>query len=132
MRSWWKRSAATWIDEADEFDLEIFSGVRALDPDGATGLLRELVEAFLSDVDEKLPRIRASIDAADAASLHAITHQMKSSAGSLGLMRVSRLCREIDEDARTGGVSRGATLLSTLESALGSARDWLTRQAEPA
>ena len=124
--------AATWIDEADEFDLEIFSGVRALDPDGATGLLRELVDAFLSDVDEKLPRIRASIDAADAASLHAITHQMKSSAGSLGLMRVSRLCREIDEDARTGGVSRGATLLSTLEAALGSARDWLTRQAEPA
>jgi len=112
-----------------EFDDASIEAVLSLDPDGELGLVKELVETFRHDAAAKLTGLRERITAGDAAGVHALTHQLKSSAGSLGLARVMHLSRVIDEDSRRGGLERATALIDELEACLASGLSWLEAKA---
>lgn len=117
-------AAAGGADEA-EFDLACLESVAALDADGALGLIKELVSTFERDSQEKIDSVRRQLQAGDAAAIHALTHQLKSSSGTLGLTRVYRLSRQIDDDARLGSLAQATALVGQLEEALIAGRAWL-------
>lgn len=108
-----------------EFDVACLKAVAALDPNGEIGLIRELATTFARDSQEKIDGIRRQLDAGDAGAIHALTHQLKSSSGTLGLLRVYTLSRQIDDDARKGGLTVAQALFGQLETALASGRAWL-------
>ena len=112
-----------------EFDDASIEAVLSLDPDGELGLVKELVETFRHDAQAKVAGLRERIAAGDAAGVHTLTHQLKSSAGSLGLARVMRLSRDIDEDSRRGGLERAIALIDALESGLETGLVWLEAKA---
>lgn len=116
-------SAAAGSDA--EFDLACLESVAALDADGALGLINELVSTFERDSQEKIDGVRRQLQAGDAAAIHALTHQLKSASGTLGLSRVYRLSRQIDDDARLGGLAQATALIGQLEEALIAGRAWL-------
>lgn len=115
-------------DTDPEFDLDAIQAIIELDPQGEAGLVRELVETFTQDSNEKMTQIRSHLATGDAAAIHALTHQLKSSAATLGLAKFSRLSRAIDEDARHGGLEITRLLVDELGEALAAGQVWLTRQ----
>jgi len=112
-----------------EFDLEAWRAIAELDPSGESGLVAELTETFIRDVGEKLQSLRSLLSAGDAEGIHRLTHQIKASAATLGLMRMSRISRTIDEDARRGGLETAARMLDELESTFVSGSAWLRAHA---
>jgi HPt (histidine-containing phosphotransfer) domain-containing protein len=121
------RSDSTGRDA--DFDLEAWRAIAELDPTGETGLVAELTDTFIRDAGEKLGELRGHLAAGDAAGVHRLTHQLKSSAATLGLMRMSRISREIDEDARRGGLDAATRLIDALETAFASGSAWLRARA---
>lgn len=115
-------------DTDPEFDLDAMQAIIELDPQGEAGLVRELVETFTQDSNEKMAQIRSHLASGNAAAIHALTHQLKSSAATLGLARFSRLSRAIDEDARHGGLTVARELVDALGEALANGQAWLVRQ----
>lgn len=115
-------------DGEPEFDLDAMQAIIELDPDGEGGLVAELVETFVQDAGAKIAQLRQRVASGDAAGIHALTHQLKSSSATLGLMRLSRISRTIDDDARHGGLELAARLVGELESAFASGREWLQAQ----
>lgn len=119
------RPPAGPADDELEFDLDAWKAIVELDPDGEAGLVKELADTFIGDAEDKLAELRGCLSASDAAGVHRLTHQLKSSAATLGLLRMSRISRTIDEDARRGGLETATRLLGALEAAYASGRDWL-------
>ncbi|MEN9314285.1 MAG: hypothetical protein RIS35_678 [Pseudomonadota bacterium] len=115
-------------DMDPEFDLDAMQAIIELDPSGEAGLVRELVETFTQDSNQKLTQLRRHLSSGDAAAIHAVTHQLKSSSATLGLARFSRLSRAIDEDARRGGLETARKLVDELDAALVDGQAWLMRQ----
>lgn len=108
-----------------EFDLDAFQAILELDPGGEAGLARELVDTFIQDAGQKIVQVRSRLSAGDAAGIHTLTHQLKSSAATLGLTLLSRISRTIDDDARHGGLEVASRLVADLESAFASGCAWL-------
>jgi HPt (histidine-containing phosphotransfer) domain-containing protein len=90
---------------------------------GDDDFVRELVEAYLSEATGYLDAMTAAASAGDAAAMVRPAHTLKSSSATMGAMRLSAICRGIEEagrDARfddmTGDVERArATWAETLE-----------------
>ena len=72
--------------------------------------LSKLLADFALDLDRRL----AGLDQATTADLASATHALKSLAGQLGFAQLSRLCADIEQEARKGG---GLHLVEELRSA---------------
>ena len=112
-------------DGEPEFDLDAMQAIIELDPDGEAGLVAELVQTFVQDAGEKIAQLHQKLSSGDAAGIHALTHQLKSSSATLGLMRLSRISRTIDDDARHGSLELASRMIGELESAFAAGREWL-------
>ena len=69
---------------------------------GDTSFLAELIASYLSDSPQLLAEMGKSAAGGDAASLRRAAHTLKSTSASLGAIRLSAVCREI-ETAAIGG-----------------------------
>ena len=81
--------------------------------------LRELLMAFVTDVDQRV----ADLEVLTVKELGARMHLLTSMAGQLGFSELSRLCAEIEDDSREGGgLTRIAELRQTAARASQAAR----------
>lgn len=119
---------SVYYDAEPEFDQACIKAIIELDPTGEAGLVKELHDTFVEDSSDKLARIRQLVETNDPAGIHALTHQLKSSAATLGLARLSRISRLIDDDARKGGMERARALVAPLGEAVVAGQAWLARQ----
>ncbi|MDH4134122.1 MAG: Hpt domain-containing protein, partial [Gammaproteobacteria bacterium] len=62
----------------------------------------EMLEAFLSDVPERIAAMRAAVAAGDREALRDAVHATKGGSGSIGAMRLSLMCRQLEERLRHG------------------------------
>lgn len=62
----------------------------------------ELVETYLSEGEGHLAGMAAAVAAADPAAIVRPAHTLKSSSASVGAMRLSAICRAIEEAGRLG------------------------------
>jgi two-component system, sensor histidine kinase and response regulator len=77
-----------------------------------------LATMFLDQSAERLPAIRAAIDAEDAELLHGLAHGLKGSAATVGATRMSEIARELCELAAAGRTSGAWMLHGQLADAL--------------
>jgi HPt (histidine-containing phosphotransfer) domain-containing protein len=94
------------LDGAPVLDLAVVAELRASTGDDAE-FMAELVEAYVSEGAENLEGILAAAAAADPTAIVRPAHSLKSTSASLGAMRLSAICRAIEEAGRE---SRGETL----------------------
>ncbi|MBW3619698.1 MAG: response regulator [Actinobacteria bacterium] len=78
-----------------------------LDDDDA---LHAFVTAFLTDVPARLADLRTSVGAGDAETVRTASHRIRGSAMNLGADRLADLCDELEQDARSGDLSRARAL----------------------
>lgn len=63
---------------------------------GKKNLIREIMDAFLSQVSEDLPSIHEAISKTDYATINHITHSMKSSASIMGISAIRPVLEEME------------------------------------
>lgn len=66
--------------------------------------VRELVEAYIGEGAGYLEAMTAAAAAGDAAAMVRPAHTMKSSSATMGAMRLSVICRGLEEAGRAGDV----------------------------
>lgn len=94
------------------FDEAVVDELRVATGDDEAFIL-DLVETYLSEGEGHLRGMEAAIAAADPAAIVRPAHTLKSSSASVGAMRLSAICRAIEEAGREGqadGLARDVDL----------------------
>ncbi|MDL2336739.1 MAG: Hpt domain-containing protein [Pseudomonadota bacterium] len=74
--------------------------LRELDPTGESHLLMRVFNAFETSLNRLLPQLIQALDAADAPGVRLVAHTLKSSSATVGALELSRLCAEVEVQAR--------------------------------
>jgi len=99
-----------------ELDPEALQRLRDLDPTGAGKLMERVATAFDASAARLLPQLLAAQAAGDAEGIRHVAHTLKSSAASIGAVKLSRMCAEMELLAKQGqidGTLEKVTALST-------------------
>ncbi|WP_119155587.1 ATP-binding protein [Caldimonas tepidiphila] len=110
--------AASAEPDPEVFDPQALARLRELDPQGENRVLPRLFQVF----DASLGRLGAELESAwqggDAATIRAVAHTLKSSSASLGALKLSGVCAEIEAIIRaSGGVPGDAYRRALLDEA---------------
>ena len=77
-------------------DEEALQRLRELDPSGQNHLLERVLRAFEGSLLRLAPQLREARQRDDMQAIRHVVHTLKSSAASVGALRLSRLCAEIE------------------------------------
>ena len=75
--------------------------LRELDPKGENQLLARVIKAFESSAARLLPQLQDARRAGDHGGVRHVAHTLKSSSASIGAIKLSQLCGEIETKIRT-------------------------------
>ncbi|MCU0571876.1 MAG: Hpt domain-containing protein [Syntrophobacteraceae bacterium] len=98
-------------DDPVLLDFSKLNSISSLDPQGATGLLKKIIELFMEKSPELILRITAALEAGDAEVVFRAAHSLKSSSATVGAMELSETCRQLETVGRQGSL-HGARELS--------------------
>ena len=88
--------AALASDADAVLDVEALARLRELDPTGANHLLERVFHAYTTSVGRLLPQMHEARRAGDTAGVRHVVHTLKSSSASIGAIKLSQLCAEIE------------------------------------
>jgi HPt (histidine-containing phosphotransfer) domain-containing protein len=98
--------------------------------DGMKELLEDEFPAFLdmffSENQEALDKIKAGLESNDADAIRAAAHNLKSSSGYIGAIKLSELARDIETQASTGNVDSISDMFAESQSIFDTLRTNLT------
>jgi signal transduction histidine kinase/CheY-like chemotaxis protein/HPt (histidine-containing phosphotransfer) domain-containing protein len=86
---------------AHVLDAEALQRLRDLDPRGENQLLQRVIKAFESSASRLVPQVQGALHAGDHAGVRHVAHTLKSSSASIGAMKLSQLCADIEARIRT-------------------------------
>ncbi|HEX6707114.1 MAG TPA: response regulator [Albitalea sp.] len=78
--------------------------LRELDPKGENQLLARVIKAFETSAARLVPQLQDARRAQDHAGIRHVAHTLKSSSASIGAVKLSQLCAEIETKIRTDKV----------------------------
>ncbi|MGZ5158859.1 MAG: Hpt domain-containing protein [Caldimonas sp.] len=96
-------------------DEEALQRLRDLDPDGRNRLLERVLGAFESSAAKLGAQLADARQRGDMQVVRHVAHTIKSSSASIGALRLSRLCAEIEAAVRLEAVSGLAPLLDDVD-----------------
>ena len=88
--------AAAAPAEGAGLDPQALQRLRELDPNGANRLLERVFQAFEASTGRLLPQLEEAVAAADLAGVRHVAHTLKSSSASIGALKLSALCADIE------------------------------------
>lgn len=108
-------------------DAAALAGLRELDPHGLNRLLDRVVRAFQSSLDRLLPQLLEAHAKGDPAGVRHVAHTLKSSSASIGALKLSALCAELENAVRNGAVDGLKDLVETVCAEVESVRPALAQ-----
>ncbi len=90
-------TAAAGLDVLDAGALE---RLRELDPNNENRLMERVVNAFETSVGRLMPQLQDALLANELAGIRHVSHTLKSSSASIGAVKLSKMCSEIESMAR--------------------------------
>jgi HPt (histidine-containing phosphotransfer) domain-containing protein len=93
-----------------DIDYERLDMIRATPNDGDESLLAWVIDTFLADAAERLPRMRAAVEHRDWNGFSEEAHRFYSSASNLGLIRISNVCMQMEIEAVNPEVNKSELL----------------------
>jgi PAS domain S-box-containing protein len=85
---------------ADVLDRQALDRLRELDPNNENHLMERVVSAFETSVGRLMPQLQDALDARDMGGIRHVAHTLKSSSASIGAIKLSRMCSEVETRAR--------------------------------
>jgi HPt (histidine-containing phosphotransfer) domain-containing protein len=102
------------MPSGDVLDPDVVRGLRRLTPAGEPDVLVEILTVFLDDVPKRILALRAAAVAGDAFAMQRAAHSLKGSSGNIGARALHDVCRQLDDHARSGDLTRVTPLLDSL------------------
>jgi signal transduction histidine kinase/DNA-binding response OmpR family regulator len=75
--------------------------LRELDPSGQNKLMQRVIAAFETSVARMLPQVQQASQNNDRDGIRHVAHTLKSSSASIGALRLSKMCAELEAIIRT-------------------------------
>jgi CheY-like chemotaxis protein/nitrogen-specific signal transduction histidine kinase len=95
---------------SEDIDYERLDMIRGSQNDDEPELLASIIDMFVKDAGERMPRMRAACDASDWGLLEEEAHRFYSGASNLGLLRMSDICYELEVNAANAEVDKSELL----------------------
>src|SRR5688500_8342999 len=102
------------MSTGDVLDPDVVDRLRQLTPPGEPDVLTEILQLFLDDVPGRIETLRAATAAGDAIAVQRAAHSLKGSSGNIGARALYEVCRQLDDSAKSGDLSRVTLLLDRL------------------
>ena len=99
----------------EPLDSAVIASLREMEEEGEPGLISELVEMFLDDVEPRLETLRQAVDRGEAERLGRTAHTIKGSSGNIGAWRVSEISDRLQDAGESGDLSGATRDLEELE-----------------
>ena len=84
----------------DVLDRQALQRLQDLDPKGENKLIERVSKAFENSVGRMLPQLEDAIKVGDHAGIAHVAHTLKSSSASIGALKLSQMCAEIESMIR--------------------------------
>lgn len=81
-------------------DAQALERLRELDPSGENHLMERVVSAFETSLGRLMPQLQDALNGNDLGGIRHVAHTLKSSSASIGAMKLSRLCSDIESRVR--------------------------------
>jgi len=94
------------------FDFAAHENLRNL---GGDDFLAEVIDAFLADAPGLVATLRRALREKDTDELRRAAHTLKSNGSTLGAERFSELCRELEQNAKSGRLESASELVDRIE-----------------
>ena len=106
----------TTNDEEDgPLDKTALDNVRALQRPGAENILNKLIRLYLESSTGILDSLRDALQRDEGEAVRAAAHGLKSASANMGALKLSVLCKQIEELGRAEKTPEAAALLPDLE-----------------
>jgi HPt (histidine-containing phosphotransfer) domain-containing protein len=112
---------------ASVLDAEALERLRELDPNGENHLLERVVNAFETSLGRLLPQLQGALDSNELGGIRHVAHTLKSSSASIGAMKLSRMCSDVESRARQEQSEGMSELVAQLQAEVEIARAALKR-----
>ncbi len=106
-------------------DVSVFAQFYDLWGEEAGDVIRELIEMFLKNTPGMIEEMGRALEAGNAKELRRLAHTLKSNAGTLGAMRLSSACRQLEALADAGNLDEARQVYERVRSEYASAEEAL-------
>jgi two-component system, sensor histidine kinase and response regulator len=113
-------AATTAQPSGVELDPEALRRLRDLDPTGAGKLMERVASAFDASAARLLPQLLTAQATGDAEGVRHVAHTLKSSAASIGAVKLSRMCADMELLAKQGRIDGTDGMVGALSTELGA------------
>ena len=113
--------------EPADLDAAALASLCALDPTGASGLLERVLKAYQSSAARLMPQLDAAHRAGDHNAIRLVAHTLKSSSASIGALRLSQLCVQLEAAIRQGATGSLDAEIAAMGCALDAALQAIER-----
>jgi HPt (histidine-containing phosphotransfer) domain-containing protein len=104
--------------------------LRALEAQGATGLVTKAIDLYLKDATRHLEAIQTAVAAGDAGALRERAHSLKGASANLGARDVAQLCKELEQMGASKVLDGANAAAARLSGAFAEARTALLRERD--
>jgi HPt (histidine-containing phosphotransfer) domain-containing protein len=104
-------------------DAEALARLAELDPSGDSRLIERVLQAFEVSVARLRPQLDAARRDGDRRAIRLVAHTLKSSSASIGALRLSQLCAQLEAAAQSPGGENLDAPLAAFDDALDDALD---------
>jgi CheY-like chemotaxis protein len=101
----------------DVLDSGALTALRDLQDEGEPAVLAAVIADYLRDTPPRLAALHEALARADAEAVRREAHGIKGSSGYLGAVEMTRLCTELEEQARAGDLTQAPELVHAIAAA---------------
>jgi PAS domain S-box-containing protein len=113
---------------SEVLDTRVLAGLRALESQGARGLVARAIDLYLCDAASHVQAIREAVARGDAGTLRERAHSFKSASASLGALQVASACQDLERMGASRSLEAATVVTATLVTAFEQARAALASQ----
>lgn len=93
---------AAGLPAAGLLDEQALARLHELDPEGKSGLVARVLATYTRSLASLLAQLASAREAGDARGQRHVAHTLKSSSASVGALKLSELCADIERRLRDG------------------------------
>jgi signal transduction histidine kinase/CheY-like chemotaxis protein/HPt (histidine-containing phosphotransfer) domain-containing protein len=110
-----EQTCAAQPENGSVIDEKALDQIRALDHDGSAGVLKRVLQIYLTDSPKLLARLGEAVRCKNAEELRSSAHSLKSSSAQVGAIQLSELCKELEALGRSDSTIGAEEVLKLAE-----------------
>jgi HPt (histidine-containing phosphotransfer) domain-containing protein len=123
-------SARGPLGGGEVLDAQALDRLRELDPGGRNNLVQRVLDAFVASAGKLVPQLGQARKENDLKGIRHVAHTLKSSSASIGAVRLTPLCAEVEAMVREARCEGIEGRLDALETEIDNVLDAIRAQRE--